>query len=151
VRAVDAPLRYLVLKWAGASAAVSALQAVPCTNKPGQRTVYATKLADFQHNDERRCTIDADDDLFPLLNWPLLFPRGERLRLRNGSAFDGAEGIGVPRTALAVAHQPVRRETAANGRVVAGSPRAGGSRPPRAPLGNAARAPPGASSCSHGP
>ena len=123
---------HLWLKWEGSTSGLRAISIDPDSAVIEPRTVVVLSRAEV---DYRKLCIRATNDMYPLLMWPLAFPRGQRLKfwdganvddwLRKGGRVDG-RNLNLQKSTLVLMLQPERRsDDEVRGAAYGGQQRAG--------------------------
>ena len=94
----------LELKWPGSDPSVRAFTVTPNAATVAPRSVYITSL-----DEDEPCYINSFEPLYPLVNWPVLFPNGKRVLLKNGQPLFGTgAACNIKHATMYFTYQPLR-------------------------------------------
>eukprot|EP00966_Prymnesium_polylepis_P257837 5956352-Prymnesium_polylepis.1 len=107
---------YLTLQWEGVTSGLRSFAVTPSAASVLPRMALVFSRAE---GETRKLVLKATNDLYPLVMWPLAFPRGERLRFTDGAPVDDwrrpdgrADGrkLNLQQATLLLMLQPERRD-----------------------------------------
>ena len=107
----DMPEARLELKWPGTDPAVRAFTINPTAAQGQPRSVFISRL-----DEDQPSYVNSYDEIYPLVNFPVLFPLGKNVMLQNGAPLFGINGPweGSPgalkNSTVMVTLQPLQRE-----------------------------------------